>query len=87
MIQDRKLAMDLAKKWGSPKDVSFLLELVRVGKIKEEDKRKVLKYWDKKFMDAETLFWQGRVNMSFIKCSYSKIKLLQRYFGGTIITS
>lgn len=85
MIQDRELALKLANKWGSKKDVNFLLACLKAGKISEEDKRKVLKFWDKKFRDAETLFWQGRVTLGFIKDDYSKAKLLQKHFGGRII--
>jgi len=85
MIQDRNLALDLAKRWGNKDDVNFLLSSSKEGKVSEEDKRKVLGFWDKKFKDAETLFWQGRVNLSFIKDNYSKMKLLQRYFGGRIL--
>jgi len=87
MIEDRELALDLANRWGNPEDVRFLMKRCSQNKVKPEDKKKVQTYWDKKFADAETLFWQGRVNIGFIKDDYLKMKLLQKHFGGKIITN
>ncbi len=86
MIENRELALDLAKRWGNPEDVRFLMKCFSENKIKPEDKKKVQVFWDKRFTDAETLFWQGRVTLAFIKDDYSKLKLLQKHFGGKILT-
>lgn len=85
MIQDRKIALDLAQRWGNKDDVQFLLACCREGKVTPEDRYKVMEFWDKKFKDAEGLFWEGKVTLDYIKDGYSRMRLLQRFFGGRII--
>jgi len=85
MIEDRNLAIYLAKRFGGIGDVNFLRDRYREGLISYEDMKKVLKYWNEKRIKLLQDYKQNDKIVDKLNSALGVALCLANDFGGEII--